>query len=688
MGSLVLVCAALAAAAADAPAPVAVRVPEGPHPRVYVTADELPALRARAETQPWAVELKRALLDEAAALAAEPLDIPREGGQWTHWYSCKKDGGPLKAESPTRHVCRTCGEAYSGPPYDQVYVTHRHGHWLRGVETLGLAHMLDPRPAFAEKMRAILLEYASFYETLPLHDVNNAPDRGARLLSQTLDESVLLCQTVLGYDLAHNAPCFSPEDHAAIRDGLILPMVKTIQANPRAISNWQSWHNAAVGCAGLLLGDAELVDWAVNGRNGFLYQMGKSLFPGGMWYEECPSYHFYALSAHVYLLEAAARAGMDLYAVPVVKGMFDAPLRQVLPDLTFVPFHDSDRISILSQRQYYEIAFARYGDPAYLPLLGERKGVWTFLWGRDTLPAAPETKAAAVSSAGEGEGLAVMRDAANETALYLDYGPGRSGHVQPAKLNMALYAHGDIRFADPGRLPYGNPMHRQWFCQTIAHNTVVVNGTTQKKTHGTLKAFAAGEGHALCRAVCDTAYKGVTLDRTLLLRGNTVVDVFRCASAEEATFDLPLHFAGTLKNEPATEPAALGDKDGYQHLQHPRRCTDGTREFMIATEGDRGIHVRLFGDPEVFLAEGHGEDMKTLWPMLLQRVKGKSACFAAVYQILDADAAPATATARTGKKGMGIQTGDIHLTVGETTTLKLGDKTIPLPCPESPPEKE
>ena len=31
---------------------------------------------------------------------------------------------------------------------------------------------------------------------------------------------------------------------------------------------------------------------------------------------------------------------------------------------------------------------------------------------------------------------------------------------------------------------------------------------------------------------------------------------------------------------------------------------------------------------------------------------------------------------------------DIHLTVGETTTLKLGDKTIPLPCPESPPEKE
>lgn len=661
----------------NTPRSLPVELSESAHPCVFLSQEDVTAMRAKAATQEWARAIKERILNEAAELAAEPLDIPHEGGQWVHWYTCAQDGNTLRAESPTRHVCTVCGKVYSGPPYDQVYVTKRHGHWLGGIRTLGLAYAFDPVPAYAERIRAILLEYASFYESLPLHDVNNKPGKGARLLAQTLDESVLLCHVILGYDLVYDAPCFSPADHGAIRDGLLLPAVKTIRANPRAISNWQSWHNAAVGCIGFLLRDQGLADWAINGEFGFLYQMRESLMPSGMWFEECPTYHFYALNAHVSLMEAALRSGVNLYNLPVVKGMFDAPVRQLLPDLTFAPFQDSDRVSISGQRDFYEVAYARYHDPNYLRTIDERSGDWALMWGEETLPPIPEEAAPAVSSNAPGEGLAILRDSANKNVLFLDYGPGRSGHVQPGKLGIVLYAFGDLRFPDPGRIHYGNPMHKEWFRQTLAHNTVLVNQTSQKVTHGELEAFAAGPGYGLCRAACDSAYKDdpVTMDRCVAMADDTIIDVFQCSAKKDAIFDLPLHFAGSFVNPPNADPVPpLATGNGYQHLKEVRKCKEPLRAFEIDAGNGNTISVRLFGDEESFIAEGYGEQMKTLWPMVIRRASGKRVCFGAVYQLLEPGQTPVPVKAVLKKKPC-IQAGDAKLTAGKQTQLKIAGKT-------------
>jgi len=75
-------------------------------------------------------------------------------------------------------------------------------------------------------------------------------------------------------------------------------------------------------------------------------------------------------------LEAASRAGMDLFAMPIVKRMFDAPLRQIYPDGTFPPLQDSDRSDIRESREFYEVAYARYKDAAYPPLIGKRDSEW------------------------------------------------------------------------------------------------------------------------------------------------------------------------------------------------------------------------------------------------------------------------------------------------------------------------
>ena len=639
---------------------------------VFLSAEELVQVRARCEREPWAAAVRDGIVQEANSLVQEPLEIPHAGGQWTHWYTCREDGGSLKARTPTEHICSVCGNVYSGWPYDEVYVTQRHSHWLRGLETLGWAYALEPKPAYAERARTILLEYAGFYGDLELHDVHNKQGSSkARLYAQTLDESVTLCHIAAGYDRVYDAPCFSAEDHQSIEQGLLRPMVATIQVNPRAISNWQSWHNAGVGCAGFLLRDKALVDWAINGKAGFLYQMARgSVLESGLWYEESPSYHWYALSAHVYLLEAAARAGADLYVIPIVKKMFDAPIRQLFPDGTFPAINDSNRHAIASVRSYYEVAYKRFADSHYLCLLEPRDSPWALFWGAD-IPADVERPALRLTTSNEeSEGLAILRDAAGTTAFYLDYGQGRSGHVHPAKLNILLYAHGEERFVDPGRLPYGNPLHKKWYRQTLAHNTVVVGGASQRLSPGKLEAFGATDSFALARATSGRAYQGVMLDRTLLMAGNTIIDVFRCHAPEDTVFDLPLHVRGDLGELPPCAPCApLGKEHGYDLLKDPCQCTGPLTSVDIQTGEGRRIHAQFFEEAECYRAMGLGETPQELLPVIIRRIRGKAAVFVATYQILDAGEEPDAVSADLGDE-VAVRVKGLTLRAGEATIVE------------------
>ncbi|GMV91239.1 MAG: hypothetical protein AMXMBFR82_10170 [Candidatus Hydrogenedentota bacterium] len=653
--------------------PVPAQVAAGPHPRAFLTQEEVAQVRDRAANLDWAREVAGRIVAQADALLAQPIDIPHQGGQWSHWYTCEKDGGGLEAKSPTEHVCKTCGTLYTGWPYDDVVFTYQHNRNFSQLDALGIAYVLNPQPEYAERAKAILLEYASFYESLPLHDKDGKQAKSAgRLFAQTLDESVGLCRIARGYDFVHDAPCFTPEDHARIETHFLRPLIDTIRRNDAGISNWQSWHNAGVASAAFVMGDAELADWAVNGKSGFVFQMEKSVTDSGMWYEAAPSYHWYAMLAHLYLLEAAARAGMDLYALPPVKKMFDGPLRQLFPDLTYPALNDSGRSSITGQRDQYEVAYRRFEDPAYLPLLGPRNSEQALLWGVDALPEDRPTRLRLRSTNDPSDGLAVLRDASGQTAVFFDYGPGTSGHVHPAKLGLILYAHGDERLVDPGRLPYGNPLHRGWFTQTLAHNTVVVNETSQKKVPCKLQAFGVTEDFAVVRATCDGAYKGVTIDRALCLAGNVLLDVVHCTSEEDATFDLPLHFRGTLTGLPEGEAVdAIGDKGPYTLLKNTKRYPERLDTATLNTGGNSRIALRFLDASAAFYGEGFGPNMPERLPMLLRRQQGRDAWFITAYHLLENDTPAKTTDAVIQDTGATVSLPGFSLRVGEETRVAV-----------------
>jgi hypothetical protein len=443
-------------------------------------------------------------------------------------------------------------------------------------------------------------------------------------------------------------------------------MVETIRANDRGISNWQSWHNAAVGSVGFLLGDASLVNWAVNGASGFMFQMRRSVLPGGTWYEGSPVYHWYALRAYLYLLEGARHAGMDLYGVPTVKRMFDAPLLILLPDGTFPPFNDSDRVSIDGQRGLYEYSFRQFRDPRYGELLEPRDSYDALFWGADACKGTRNALAGGVAV----DGVAVLRDVERDTTACLDFGPGLSGHVQPSKLNLVLYAHGDLRLIDPGRVAYGNPLQKDWYRQTIAHNTVVMGCESQAVAGGKLRLLRSFGDLQVAWIESDEAYPGIRLDRTLLHWDRVFVDVFRCRATNAETFDLPLHFNGALSMLPRTEPLGrpLSQKPGYRLLEDTERIVEPLRYFYVdCGEGNR-LFVQVFDASECFVAKGIGPDPAQRHPVLVRRQRTAEATFVTVYQAIKAGHYPSPVECRMGAAPV-LTFGGQTITVGDAVEI-------------------
>ena len=60
---------------------------------------------------------------------------------------------------------------------------------------------------------------------------------------------------------------------------------KTIQRNNAGISNWQTWHNAALSNIGYCFNDTSLVNTSLYGKSGFLFQLENAMYDDGIWHE-------------------------------------------------------------------------------------------------------------------------------------------------------------------------------------------------------------------------------------------------------------------------------------------------------------------------------------------------------------------------------------------------------------------
>jgi hypothetical protein len=187
-----------------------------------------------------------------------------------------------------------------------------------------------------------------------------------------------------------------------------------------------------------------------------------------------------------------------------------------------------------------------------------------------------------------------------------------------------------------------------WAKQTVAHNTLVVNETSnfggKWKVGDSLapkQLFWASTPQAtVSTAEMVGAYPGVRYRRTLIqlpvdgVESPMIVDLLDVTGDKPATYDLPLHYAGQitaigfpLQSNTADRPV-LGKANGYQHIWVDATGTPTVDNGAVTWINDNRFYTYRMLAPagaSVILGESGANDPRfnlRREPMLIERVTG------------------------------------------------------------------
>ncbi|MBT3603778.1 MAG: hypothetical protein HOE48_05315 [Candidatus Latescibacteria bacterium] len=618
-------------------------------PCLMLRDDDVASINAKIDTHDWAKGAFDVLTRQVKGWLGRKIEIPERGGQWPHWYACEDCGIRLETVSPTEHKCAKCDRVYSGEPWDSVPLTAVHQDLSQALLSLGVYYALTGEQDAARKAAQILLGYAEQYPHYPIrdHNLKSDTDWATKVSWGTLGESVWLIPVCAGYDLIRDAGVFMPAEHQAIREQLLRPAARLIMKHNIGIHNIQCWHNAAIGSAGLMLRDRDLVSFAVESEVGVLEQIKQGVLSDGFWHEGSWGYHFYGMRPLLAWVETLRNCGLDLYDMHL-KRMFDAPLKAMLPDGSLPAFHDSGGPHLRATAPSYEVGFARYQDPALAwPLIGEsRDSLQALLYGAETLPKEiPETGR---STHLNRSGFVYLRQGEKDDPNYLalDYGPHGGGHGHPDKLGFVLYGAGQVLAPDPGSVAYGIPIYQKWYKQTVSHNTLLVNQKSQIPCTGQLDVLANGKDFDVVRISAEEAYEGVRLSRTVLFLGNTTLFLDRMTGGQHHMFDWVLHCRGQLRTDfkRSRSKESIGEGDGYELIEDVRLgAPEGNWRATWRTE-DAGLRLSMVGSrnpTEVISGRGYdnagdglGTPGESQTPLIIARRRvRRRTTFGAVLQV-------------------------------------------------------
>ncbi|HEV2487628.1 MAG TPA: heparinase II/III family protein [Terracidiphilus sp.] len=653
-------------------------------PHILLGKAEFVRLNELARTQPWAAKQREAIIQQAAAFpesyerrfGLNSVELPPEGGQWLHYYACPDTGSLLVFHPPDQNICPDTGQVFKGYPYDHVVYMLRADALEKGALASALAYRLTGDHADAEKGALILKLYADKYLTYPMHDNSGKESQfGARVYSQTLDESIWLIDLSWTYDLLRDTDVFTPEDRSHIERDLLYAGAMTVsRANMGPTDNIQSWILGAEATVGFTLDDKTLIDQAIDGPHGFRSQM-KEFVNDGFWIEGAWGYQFYALRPLELVAQMSTRAGVDLWKQePNLGALLASPLGVMLPDGSLPAFNDSHSVDLYEEAFLYEPAYAALKNPDFAAIDEhvQRANREAFLFGVPSIEGAslPMPKSAVFPHAG----YATLRAPTGDLTEIVKFGPHGGGHGHFDKLNEVIFAKGGMMSVDPGTHFYGIPIHQSWDKMTVAHNTLSVDEAAQKPATGKLLSWQAEPEFTAVTADAGPVYDNVDLQRTSVVTSDYVLEITTAKSTDgkEHDFDWNYHNFGVQHADGAFSTySGFPQRDGYQNLMESQSATiSGDFHTVFAMDKDRQMNLWMLGggsQSQVFTGLGSGPDLRVKVPYVIVRRHGPSAQFIAVLE-------PGPAAARI--VGVTNADGKIHIRgAGWEDTIELGAKT-------------
>lgn len=662
MPSLIRICvvaiAMAQAAIALADEPTTVPSPLPAHPRLMFNGEGIAHLKDRITHAPWDASWQR-FKQQVDAKLDDALELPPRGGNWSHNYVCPEHGARLQRGQRLgpwqwEHTCPVGPHTLKGDPskavldFDGCTIANIHMDYSQEVRDLGIVYQVTGEKRYADRARSILLAYTEKYLTYARHDNQGNPMNGVgdenggnkssgRIASQSLTEATWMISAVQGADMIWET--LSDAQRKDVETKLLRPALEETVLNHSknpTIHNIQCRRNSAVGLIGFLLDDRELIHNAIDGTHGYRTQMARGVQPDGAWIEGAWGYHFFTIDGIWPLTEAARNCGIDLYG-PKLGGMYEAPIAFATPILTLPPFNDSGEVRLSESADRYELGYARYPNPITELLLerSRRSGQMALFFGVDQLGPIGSIPAPHGFNA-TASGYAILRKGGGENATWacMKYGPHGGGHGHFDKLNVVLYARGQMIGVDSGTRAYGSPLHSSWDKTSLAHNTLIVDQTSQAESTGKSLAFGEDKGIYYAMSEAGPIYKDVRFIRTtVMLNENVLLFVDQVQSDAQHTLDIAWHHRGawSTKLPAAAKPFPIPDLPGYKHMSDAMsRSTDSGFELPIDVSKDWQSTIVLAAGPEpteVITATGIGGNTRDRVPMVLLRRNAASTTF-------------------------------------------------------------
>jgi hypothetical protein len=539
-----------------------------------------------------------------------------------HRYFCKACATHLLADlrKPHIHLCPSCGEIYTGEPFDGTWRAIVHGSIVANMERAAILSNIFPKDErYREYIRKVSLFYVDNYHR---YEAPEAKSGQGKILPHVLNEAIFVISIERALRMVEGLNLFNNEERTRLKVGFFRPAAEFIKPQICQIHNHDAWKSGAVAAAANFLGDQELLDFAIEGEFGWLNLVEKGVTEDGIWYEISPTYHYYTMSALLATAWIAKANGRNLFAnlkfekmlLPFVElayengdipayndGWYGAKLRQysgVYEQLSDIYPEAAGILSGLYQENESSSCGHMTESANVFPTPAtafSRNSVEALLYGLPELPVYSKEKK--FNRVFTSTGLGVLENESIRIGLKATNFCGWHDHFD--KLSIDLFSGGDQISADLGTSGYGIDRTELWNKSPVAHNMVVLNGERQKPCSA--KLSYVGEG--IVSAICDQAYDATALKRTLTLEKTGFLDTFEVVCEKEAVIDWVFHCKGEFKGirtgsgEVKMQSAPSFDQDnGYDQIINLKEiCLDGDWSICWKTEGG-GLTLYVEGE--------------------------------------------------------------------------------------------
>ncbi len=422
---------------------------------------------------------------EFSHLIFDEVDDTESAG-WIHDFFCDECFSPLVRDGG-RIVCTHCGRDYTK------------NDRKRRAAKMDLRYRISEALVFGSFMATLgknkwkdgIERVLNFYSDLSESSSKSGRIPGEKpvLSSQLLNDAMLM----MNFSIALMFSDFPKKTLDFWKERIFDKIVEGLKSRKLGAHNHDVWIVSAMGLKSLLFEENDVEVYLKK-----LEEISeRSFLKNGFWYEGSMHYHFYALEGFVkfylpYIVKTGKRSSV---LDENLKRAFKAPMFVIFPDGRFPnPGDGWPRIGLNSYTHILEygaqifddnfinreLCYARSGlSGEDLPIYGRRvsEGIYPEFFYFDNECSFTGELDLPEESFGPGESILVRKSG---WTVFLKSGQASSSHVHKDICSFEVYLDRVPVFVDLSNTGYGISETKKWFSKGLAHNTIFINGKSER----------------------------------------------------------------------------------------------------------------------------------------------------------------------------------------------------------------